>query len=223
MFLHAKGCKIRTLLVQWKLFCIFSFIYTVIVYEEKFHLVMVISRSSSTIDLCWGMMRFQNEIYLLILYYGCVVKSYCTTDKDWFVEEQKIEKKFGYEHDKYKIEYLKIFENLWKSYQNVGSFNFCYVERDVRFIDTQDIAYVLENTIFCASEIDTITYTYSQTQKRVHVYSLMIASACIENHCWYQRNERKFCIGYLYKNWTIYRMLCWPLVQTFIQTQIEEW
>ena len=103
--------------------------------------------------------------------------------------------------------------NLWKSYQNVGrSFNFCYVERDVRFIDTQDIAYVLENTIFCASEIDTITYTYSQTQKRVHVYSLMIASACIENHCWYQRNERKSGIGYLYKIRTIYRMLCWPLV-----------
>ena len=86
-------------------------------------------------------MRFQNAIYLLILYYDCVVKSYCTTDKDWFVEEQKIEKKFGYDNDKYKIEYLKIFENLWKSYQNV---DFCYVERDVRFIDTQDIAYVSE-------------------------------------------------------------------------------
>ena len=66
----------------------------------------------------------------------------------------------------------------------------------------------IRNTIFCASKTDTITYTYSQTQKRVHVYSLMIASACIENHCWYQRNERKFGIGYLYKNRTIYRMLC---------------
>ena len=53
-------------------------------------------------------MRFENEIYLLIFHYDCVVKSYCTTDKDWFVEEQKIENKFGYEHDKYEIEYLKI-------------------------------------------------------------------------------------------------------------------
>ena len=53
-------------------------------------------------------MRFQNEIYLLILHYDYVVKSYCTTYEDWFVEEQKMKNKFGYEHDKYEIEYLKI-------------------------------------------------------------------------------------------------------------------
>ena len=174
---------------------------------------MVISRSSSTIDLCWGMMRFQNAIYLLILYYVCVVKSYCTTDKDWFVEEQQIEKKFGYDNDKYKIEYLKIFENLWKSYQNVV----CSIKNRIFQLllcrkGCQIHRICIRNTIFCASKTDTITYTYSQTQKRVHVYSLMIASACIENHCCYQRNERKFGIGYLYKNRTIYRMLCWPLV-----------
>ena len=49
-------------------------------------------------------MRFQNEIYLLIFYYDGVVESYCTTDKDWFVEEQKMENKFGYEYNKYEIE-----------------------------------------------------------------------------------------------------------------------